>query len=121
VRFLIDECLSFRLAEELKTAGHDVLHAVDSDLQGAPDEAVMRLAIEGARVLISADTDFGELLASTSASVPSLILLRRSDRRPEVLANLLLANLSEIEDDLSSGALVVITDQRIRVRRLPIK
>jgi len=121
VRFLVDECLSFRVAEELKAAGHDVRHATECDLQGEPDEAVMHLAVAEERVLVSADTDFGELLASASVTVPSVILFRRSDRRPEVLASVLLANLSEIEDDLTSGALVVITEQRIRIRHLPIK
>lgn len=41
-------------------------------------------------------------------------------RRAEELASVLLANLDEIADDLHSGALVVIGEERIRIRRLPV-
>jgi len=63
VRILIDESLSGQVAELLAAAGHDVRHVRDLDLLGAPDTAVMKAADDEARVLISADTDFGELLA----------------------------------------------------------
>ncbi len=73
------------------------------------------------RILISADTDFGELLATAPVIAPSLILLRRSDKRPDALTGVILANLGQVQDDLTAGALVVISDARIRSRRLPVK
>ena len=39
------------------------MHVGDLGLLGTVDEAVMQAARESRRVLISADTDFGELLA----------------------------------------------------------
>jgi predicted nuclease of predicted toxin-antitoxin system len=73
------------------------------------------------QILISADTDFGELLANAPVSAPSVILLRRTDKRPQPLADVILANLEQITDDLEAGALIVISDTRIRTRRLPMK
>ncbi len=51
----------------------------------APCDAV-DLALTEARAIVSADTDFGALLASTGATHPSVILVREVvDRRPPEL------------------------------------
>jgi predicted nuclease of predicted toxin-antitoxin system len=59
VRFLIDECLPPRLAVLLRDAGHDRAHVYELGLGGQPDEQVMALADRENRILVSADTDFG--------------------------------------------------------------
>ena len=66
MRFLLDNNLSPKLAEPLRTAGHDVIHVRDIGLQRATDEAVIDAARTEGRVLVSADTDFGTLLARTT-------------------------------------------------------
>jgi predicted nuclease of predicted toxin-antitoxin system len=63
VRFLIDECLPPALAAELRDAGHDCVHVYEIGLGGQPDEQVMALADHDQRILISADTDFGDAAA----------------------------------------------------------
>lgn len=120
MRFLIDECLPIRLAHALVDAGHDAIHVIGCGLGGAPDPKVMEKAAAENRVLLSADTNFGELLAVASVIAPSVVLFRRSARRAEEFAAVLLANLGEIAEDLRCGALVVIGEERIRIRRLPI-
>lgn len=121
MRFLVDNALSPTVADRLRTAGHDVVHVRDRGLAAAPDDAVLALAAAEERVLLSADTDFGTLLARSGAVVPSVILFRRaSGRRPEIQASLVLANLLAIADALAAGSIVVIDEDRIRVRSLPV-
>jgi len=68
-------------------------------------------------VVLSADTDFGALLAARGSAKPSVALFRgRMSRRPEFLANLLLSQLAALERFLIKGAIVVIEPTRIRVR-----
>lgn len=121
MRFLLDECLAPGMAVLLRAGGHDCAHVYELGLRGRPDDQVMALAEQQDRILISADTDFGELLATAPVLAPSVILLRRTDKRPASLAAVIIANLSQIETDLNSGALVVIGDHRIRSRLLPVK
>ncbi|MGQ0467199.1 MAG: DUF5615 family PIN-like protein [Sporichthyaceae bacterium] len=120
MRFLVDECLSPTIADLLQAAGHDAVHVVGMGLGGQPDVDVMAVAVADGRILVSADTDFGELLARTNAELPSLILHRGAEVAPAALAALLLSNLDQVREDLEHGAVVVILDDRIRVRRLPI-
>ncbi|WP_286674192.1 DUF5615 family PIN-like protein [Nocardioides sp. LMS-CY] len=121
MRFLVDECLSTRTTELLGAAGHDVAHVQDRGLQGHVDDEVLELALTERRILISADTDFGEILARSGADLPSLILFRQGNRSVEHRVDTLLANLAEVADDLVTGAVVVFADDRIRVRRLPLR
>jgi predicted nuclease of predicted toxin-antitoxin system len=118
VKFLVDECLSPGLAIRLSAAGHDSVHALDRGLQGRPDAEVMSVAQSEGRALVTADTDFGELLVTNETIVPSLILIRGWTGGAGAQASLILSNLFGIEDDLNGGAIVVIMNDRIRVRRL---
>jgi predicted nuclease of predicted toxin-antitoxin system len=80
----------------------------------------MQLARLGRRVLLSADTDFGELLARSAAAGPSVVLFRGHEVEPTALAATLLANLDEIDELQTVSTIVVILDDRIRVRQLPL-
>lgn len=72
-------------------------------------------------MLVSSDTDFGELLSRSNADAPSVLLLRRQPgRRATEIAELIIANLDAIIDDLETRAIAVLTDTRILVRRLPL-
>lgn len=94
MRFLLDQNLAPALADQLSAAGHHVVHVRDLDMSRSPDEDVMAAASADERVVISTDTDFGELLARTNAETPSVLLLRRqSGRRSNEIAALILANL----------------------------
>lgn len=107
--------------EPLLAAGHDVVHLHDLGLRGAPDPLVLETVVEEGRVLVTLDTDFGELVARSALRLPSIVLFRGAvTRRPSSQVILLLENLDQFEADLESGAVVVIGDDRVRVRRLPI-
>ncbi len=113
--------MSVEIADGLLAAGHDAVHVSAYDLDRADDLEILVRADEEDRIIVSADTDFGALLAAPASPVASVVLYRRrTRRRPDEQLMVLLANIPALADDLSTGAIVIIEDRGIRVRRLPI-
>jgi predicted nuclease of predicted toxin-antitoxin system len=122
VKFLPDQNVSPALVGLLADADHVAEHVRDLGMREAPDDVVLAAARDADAVLISSDTDFGELLARSNANGPSVILLRRQEgRRASKIASLIVANLQAVADDLASGAIVVLDDDRVRIRSLPLQ
>ena len=121
MKFLVDNALSAVFSNALVANGRDSVHVRDRGVQHADDQTIFALAQAEGRVLVSADTDFGTLLALRRSVTPSFILFRgEGTRLPAAQASLLLANLPSIQDALHAGAVVVIQRSRLRIRSLPI-
>ena len=122
MRFLVDNALSPQVAVLLHQAGHDAVHVRDHGMSASHDAEIFERAAAEDRIIVSADTDFGRLLALRSTTKPSVVLFRgATPRLPTEQAKLLVANLTQIENDLGSGALVAIESSRVRIRALPIQ
>ena len=122
MRFLVDANLSPRVATLLSGEGFESIHVGDVDLLSALIRPSWIMRLRNGLVIISADSDFGELLALSRGAVrPSVVLLRSADRlTPDQQAGILAANLAAVADELKTGALVSIARGRVRIRSLPI-
>lgn len=120
MRLLVDEALQDAVAHRLAESGHDVTHVRLLGLAGRTDDEVMALALQEARVLVTTDTDFGTILALTGAAGPSVLLLRGVSDSVTGRVAAIIDVLPRVEYELSQGAVVVIEEDRYRIRYLPI-
>lgn len=61
MNFMADECCDQPLVEGLRADGHDVVY-IREVMAGAEDAAVLQMAAEQERILLTEDKDFGELV-----------------------------------------------------------
>ncbi|HWH30095.1 MAG TPA: DUF5615 family PIN-like protein [Mycobacteriales bacterium] len=121
MKLLVDENLSARVASTLRNAGHDAVHVTAIGLANTDDNVILRSAADTGRIIVTADADFGALLALRRDRRPSVLMLRSSDRlTPDEQADLILATLGRIANELDDGAVASVTPERIRLRPLPI-
>ncbi len=99
----------------------EIVHVRELGMQAASDEEIFDRAAQDDPVVVSADTDFGTLLAIRKQTAPSMILFRHgSQHRPADQAEPLKTNLPQLVGALDAGSIVVIQPDRIRVRALPM-
>lgn len=101
----------------LRERGVDVL-SVQEKMPGASDEAILKLACETGRWLVTFDRDYGELVYSKACPAPPAILYLRQEPVPAHLPAEWILRLLENPID-ATGYMMVIGERSIRRRHLP--
>ncbi len=119
MRFLVDANLSPRVAEWLRDQGHDAVHVFEIGLNEAGDHRILEEAVSRRQILLTVDLDFGEIVARSSGGASVLILRLRSAATATVVRRLEVA-LAQAAAALDAGAVVIVGEGSLRVRRLPL-
>ena len=93
MRLEVDMGIPPRVVEELRQTGHDAIHLAEQGL--------------------NLTADGGEL--------PSVIIFRLRDMRSPNVSRHLNSILNQPSEALAEGAVLSVTEQKVRIRRLPIK
>jgi predicted nuclease of predicted toxin-antitoxin system len=120
IAVVIDMNLSPEWSPLLERAGWSAIHWSKVGDPRAPDREIMDWATANGRVVLTHDLDFGTILALTHKTGPSVLQVRGQDVLPDRMGDFVIAAITQHEDDLESGALVVVEEGRNRVRILPI-
>jgi hypothetical protein len=115
VRFLAEESCDTAITRALRAAGHDVL--VVSELRpGMSDAEVLAMADSQARVLITEDKDFGQLVRAAGRQRGGVILLRYPFPLAARLADERTTLITKNGDDIPHG-FVVLQPGKARILR----
>jgi predicted nuclease of predicted toxin-antitoxin system len=107
-------------ADLLQEGGHDVVHLSSAGLQRLSDSLIVQKSLVENRIILTHDLDFGRIVALSQKQLPSVITFRLSDMRPDKVNLNLLHVIRSYPKELDKGALITVTDRRIRVRQMPI-
>src|SRR5690242_21458094 len=94
MRLLADMGVSVRVADWLRTQGHDVVHLRDRGLQRLPNGQIFALAEAEHRAIITFDLDFAEIVALSDGAIVSVILFRLRNTRTDFVIRRLEAVLT---------------------------
>ncbi|MHA1228850.1 MAG: DUF5615 family PIN-like protein [Candidatus Hodarchaeales archaeon] len=121
MKYLIDMALSPKTVEFLKKKGYIAVRINEIfQEKGIEDIIIFNFAIKNDYCIITADLDFGEILAYTRSKRPSTIILRLEDPRIEKVNKILAETLPKVQQAIKKGSIIVIQDKKIRIRELPI-
>jgi len=115
----LDENLPMQIAPRLRTLGHDVHTAQDEGLSGSSDSDLWRAAQREGRTLITQDLDFSDARRFVPGTHHGIVLLRlHSPSRLKLVERVEEIFQYEVVSTWT-GCFVVVTDQKVRVRRPP--
>ena len=120
IRFLANINISPKSVDALRRQGWDIVRVSEFLPLDASDEKILNFARQEAMVVVTQDIDFSTLLALSGHSSPSLITLRLSVSDPDTVTAKLQEVVSQLEEKLQEGSVVIIEDVTVRVRALPI-
>jgi predicted nuclease of predicted toxin-antitoxin system len=117
MRFLANENVPGPVVAALRERGHDVVW-IKELMPGAEDSVVLALAQTDQRVVVTCDTDFGDLAFRSGLPAQCGVVLIRLDwRDPEADNETIVTALGSRED--WSGIFAVVERDRVRIRPLP--
>ena len=120
MKLLIDMNLSPAWTDVLNQAGLESVHWSEIGGPNAPDKVLFEWARNHGYVVFTHDMDFGTMLAATYAESPSVFQIRTADVSPVALGPRAIKLLNRFSSQLLAGALVVVDENRERVRILPL-
>ncbi|PHI17954.1 hypothetical protein CEQ90_20460 [Lewinellaceae bacterium SD302] len=114
---LADENFPIASYNYLKGKGYNILHIINEKLDSISDIEVIEFAIKNDRLIITFDSDFGELIYKLGYEPKGVIYFRWKSFKPTD-PGIYLDNLIEKEELDFSGFITVIDNDKIRQRKI---
>ncbi len=115
MKFLINVCAGKSVGEWLRNRGYDVILVRDVDPR-MDDEAILKWANDDGRILIKVDKDFGYYIFYEGQLQRGVVRLPNVPREKRIE---LIKKVIELHsEDLKAGAVVKVTINKIKIRKI---
>lgn len=121
LRLIADVHISPLTIAALKLQGYNIVRTTDLLPATAADIEILNLAKVENRIVLTQDLDFSMLIAISNDGQPSLIILRLSSAKSDLVTQKLLSVLPSLEQELMEGTAITIDDHSVRIHKLPIR
>ena len=116
MKFLANENFPKASFDILLEEGYDIEHIGETN-PSVSDEEVMKIAQEEGRIIITFDSDYGELVFKMGIPTVGVVFLRIKDFPPELPAQLIM-DLIQMEEVFIEGYFTVLDEGRLRQRKI---
>jgi len=121
MKVLVDMNLSPDWARFLAEAGFEAVHWSNVGSKSATDSELMQWAAENDHVILTADLDFGAILAATHGIKPSVVQVRSDLLSPGAVGRAVVRAIGQAHQELLDGALISVDAAHARLRILPLR
>ncbi len=121
MRVVVDMNLAKDWVDCLRLDGHDAVHWSSLGRADADDADIMEWAAANDHVVLTADLDFGSMLAATNSAWPSVVQIRIPKTLSAAAGSRVREAIRACAISLESGALVTIDADRFRSRPPPLR
>ncbi len=116
MRFKIDENLPAQASRLLRSAGHNALSVLEQKMGGRPDGEVAAVCKAEARILVTLDTDFSNIVAYPPKDFAGIAVLRPEEQSMATVLAFVQRMLDAMQTEAPEGKLWIVESQRIRIR-----
>lgn len=114
LKLLTDENIAKSLVKALREKGYDVKDIKEENLFGISDREVIKKAKEDDRIILTHDTDFGNLLNYPLQSHQGVVLIRYRNQSPHYVIARLIPLLDTIKNKVK-GSLIIVTEDLVKI------
>jgi predicted nuclease of predicted toxin-antitoxin system len=115
VKFLADENIDYQIVAHLRQQGYSVLYVAELN-PGISDSEVLYLANKENAILITSDSDFGELVFRQKRLTSGVIYIRLGNLSSEQKANIIVSAIIQYGKEFVNS-FVVVSSNSIRIRK----
>ena len=116
MKFKLDENLPEEACAVLSKAGHDAHTVLQEEMGGQPDSMISAVCQSEARILITLDTDFCNILNYPPETHPGIIVIRTLDQSKPSVLGFMERILTAIETEEIERRLWIVQKGGIRIR-----